>query len=163
MIKLKDILNESTSGRSIKEIPQDELNKINKDLYDIISSWILTSLNATSERQSLGEKMNGIEIPSEYKKVPTEYLYRAKKKGAPPPTQKYVSYSYDYSGAMKMKGWLKKIFGIKDEDLEIIGKPVSSVDVLICIPVFLRLTKPSTGRKFEALWKSEKEVIVKSR
>jgi hypothetical protein len=148
--------------KSIKEYSEEELQKINTSLYDVISDWVISSLDNTENRQNLLKKLDGIEIPAEYKEVPSEYLYRAKSKNTNSSTQKYVSYSYDISGAEKMKEWIKKIFGKSEDELEIIKKPANDVNILISIPSFLKYYKKSSGKEFDKLWKTEKEVIVKN-
>lgn len=134
--------------------------KTDDKIYDFVSDWVISSLDDTEKRQTLLSKIENTEIPKEYKEVPSDYLYRARRKGTQS-DQKYLSYSYTIQGAERMKGWLKKIFGTKDNELEIIKIPVSKANIVISIPAFLKATKKSSGKKFDALWKNETEVIVK--
>ena len=72
----------------------------------------------------------------------------------------YSSYSYDYRGVKKIISWYKKIFGT-EKFLYLIE--ISVQNVIISIPTFYKLhPELSSGRKFDELWKSEFEVIVKN-
>ena len=145
MIKLKDLLKE-------------DIQDIDKQIYDLLSDWIISSLSDTQKRQEVAASLDKLNIPAEYKEVPADTLMRI---GIPKKDQKYLSYTYDYRGLKKMKSWMKKIFNrdIQDSDIHEIDK--SKVNILICIPTFFKKSKLSSGRRFDALWKSEYEVIVK--
>lgn len=151
----------SVFGDKEKQKPTTD-KKTDDKIYDFVSDWVISSLSDTEKRQALLSKIEKVEIPKEYKEVPSDYLYRAKRKGSNS-DQKYVSYSYTPEGAERMKGWLKKIFGVKDNELEIVKVPVNKVDVVISIPAFLKATKRSSGKRFDSLWKNETEVIVKAK
>ena len=131
-------------------------------IYDFISDWIVSSLSDSEKRQKLLSRLDSIDIPDKYKSVPSEYLYRAQKKGSIP-DQKYISYSYTIEGAKRMKGWLAKTLNANENELEIVKVPVSKVNILISIPTFFKATEKSSGSKFDDLWKKETEVIVKRR
>lgn len=148
MIKLIDLLN---------EIDQNKDEQIDS----LLSDWIISSLSDTTERQEIGAKLEELGIPEEYKQVPSSTLYRVTGKNKKPTSVKYVSYAYDIRGLNKMTKWLKQIFGVKEDDLEIIEVDPQSVDILICIPTFYKKTKIFGGRQFEKLWRTEYEVIVK--
>ena len=144
MIKLKDLLKE-------------DVQPIDKQIYDLLSDWIISSLSDTQVRQEIGKKLEALDIPNEYKQVPSNTLLRV---GKPADDQKYISYSYDYRGLKKMISWTKKIFNKDIQDSDIIEVPINQVNVLICIPTFFKKTKLSSGRRFDALWKNEYEVII---
>ena len=148
MIKLIDILN---------EIDQDK----DKQIHSLLSDWIISSLDDTEKRQEIGYKLENLGIPEEYTIIPSSTLHRIVGKNAKPSSSKYVSYAYDYRGLNKMTKWLKQIFGVKEQDLEVVEVDPNNVNVIICIPTFYKKTKIFGGRQFEKLWKTEYEVIVK--
>lgn len=140
---IQDFLRENTQYNSDKMI------------YDLISDWVISSLDDTEKRRKIGEELLKLEIPNEYKKVPSNRLYRVGESN-----NKFTSYSYDYRGIKKMISWYKEIFNRNVTSEEIKEVSVHDVDVLICIPTFLRKTGFSSGRRFDSIWKSEYEVIV---
>lgn len=140
---IQDFLRENTQYNSDKMI------------YDLISDWVISSLDNTEKRRKIGEELLKLEIPNEYKKVPSNRLYRVGESN-----NKFTSYSYDYRGIKKMISWYKEIFNRNVTSEEIKEVSVHDVDVLICIPTFLRKTGFSSGRRFDSIWKSEYEVIV---
>lgn len=144
--------------------PEEEKPKLSRivdeKVYDFISDWIVSSLTDMKTRQKLLSKLDSIDIPDRYKSVPSEYLYRAQKKGSKP-EEKYMTYSYTIEGAKRMKGWLAKTLNVEDNELEIVKVPVDKVNVLISIPTFFKVTEKSSGSKFKDLWEKETEVIVK--
>jgi len=141
----------------LKHLLKEDIQPIDKQIYDLLSNWIISSLSDTQERQEIGKKLQALDIPNEYKQVPSDTLLRV---GKPANDQKYISYSYDYRGLKKMISWMKKIFNRDIQDSDIIEVPINQVNVLICIPTFFKKTKLSSGRRFDALWKSEYEVIA---
>jgi len=148
MIKLIDILLENDQNKD-------------KQINSLLSDWIISSLSDTTKRQEIGAKLEELGIPEEYKQIPSATLYRVVGKNKKPTTAKYISYAYDTRGLSKMTKWLKQIFNINEDDLEIIEVNPQDVNVLICIPTFYKKTKIFGGRQFEKLWKTEYEVIVK--
>lgn len=140
---IQDFLRENTQYNS------------DKIIYDLISDWVISSLDDTEKRRKIGEELLKLEIPNEYKKVPSNRLYRVGESN-----NKFTSYSYDYRGIKKMISWYKEIFNRNVTSEEIKEVSVHDVDVLICIPTFLRKTGFSSGRRFDSIWKSEYEVIV---
>jgi len=143
----------------IKTTIQEFLNEnqnINQDklIYDLISDWVISSLDDVEKRQIIGQKLLELNIPEEYKFVPSNVLYRVGE-----PKNKFVSYTYDYRGIKKMISWYKKIFKKIATEEDIIKKDINDVEILICIPTFLNKTKLSSGRRFDSIWKSEYEVI----
>jgi len=148
MIKLIDILLENDQNKD-------------KQINSLLSDWIISSLSDTTKRQEIGAKLEELGIPEEYKQIPSSTLYRVVGKNKKPTTSKYISYAYDTRGLSKMTKWLKQIFNINEDDLEIIEVNPQDVNVLICIPTFYKKTKIFGGRQFEKLWKTEYEVIVK--
>lgn len=133
---------------------------VDKGLYDFVSDWVVSSLGDSEKRQELISKIDHLDIPEKYKYVPSEYLYRAQKKGSKP-EEKYMSYSYTIEGAKRMKGWLAKTLNLKDSELEIVRVPVDKVNVLLSVPAFFKATAKSSGDRFKDLWEKETEVIVK--
>jgi hypothetical protein len=148
MIKLIDILLENDQNKD-------------KQINSLLSDWIISSLSDTTKRQEIGAKLEELGIPEEYKQIPSSTLYRVVGKNKKPTTSKYISYAYDTRGLSKMTKWLKQIFNIDKNDLEVIEVNPQDVNVLICIPTFYKKTKIFGGRQFEKLWKTEYEVIVK--
>jgi hypothetical protein len=148
MIKLTDLLNEIDQNKD-------------KQIHSLLSDWIISSLSDTTKRQEIGAKLEKLGIPEEYKQVPSSTLYRVIGKDKKPKSVKYISYTYDTRGLNKMIKWVKQIFRVKEDDLEIIEINSQSVDILICIPTFYKKTKIFGGRQFEKLWRTEYEVIVK--
>jgi len=104
-----------------------------KIIYDLVSDWVISSLDDTKKRQEIGEKLLELNIPEKYKEVPNNTLYRIGE-----PKNKFVSYAYDYRGIDKMVKWYKKIFNKKVHESDIIVKSEDSVNILICIPTFLK-------------------------
>jgi hypothetical protein len=151
---MKDLKNfiKTTLREFLNENTQYDSDRI---IYDLVSDWIISSLDDTEKRQEIGEKLLKLNIPKEYKETPNNILYRIGK-----PKNKFVSYTYDYRGVNKMIGWYKKIFNKNITSDEIIEIDVNDVNVLICIPTFLKKTGFSSGKRFDAIWKSEYEVIV---
>ena len=133
---------------------KENVKNDDKIIYDLVSDWVISSLDDTEKRQKIGEKLLKVNIPKEYKKVPNNTLYRIGE-----PKNKFVSYTYDYRGIDKMVKWYKKIFNKKVYESDIIVKSVSDVNILICVPTFLKKTGFSSGRRFDSIWKSEYEVI----
>ena len=125
-----------------------------KVIYNLISDWIISSLDDTQKRQKIGERLMQLNIPQEYKYVPSNTVFRVGKSSS-----KFVSYSYDYKGLKKMINWYKQIFKKTVEDSDIVEKNIDEISVLICIPTFLKKTGFSSGKRFDAIWKSEYEVI----
>jgi len=152
--------NKSDNQKSLQNMSKDEINTTNKKIYSAISDWVISSLSDTEKRQKLAKELEAIEIPKEYKEVPSDTLYRASKKDSGLPNQRYISYSYNEAGAQRMKGWLSNIFGTDKSELEIVKRPVENSNILISIPAFLKQSKLSSGKKFDQLWKNENEVIV---
>jgi len=148
VIKLIDIL---------KEVDQNK----DKQIHSLLSDWIISSLSDTQKRQEIGAKLEQIGIPEEYKIVPSSTLYRVVDKNKKSSSSKYISYAYDYRGLNKMTKWLKQIFGVKEQDLEVVEVDPNDVNIIICIPTFYKKTKIFGGRQFEKLWRTEYEVIVK--
>lgn len=128
--------------------------KNDEKIYELISEWIISSLSDSNKRQLIGEELLKLPIKEEYKKVPNNILYRVGNSN-----KKFVSYTYDYKGIKKMIKWYKIIFNKNVEDEDIITENVDNLNILICIPTFLKLTRFSSGKKFDAIWKSEYEVI----
>jgi MarR-like DNA-binding transcriptional regulator SgrR of sgrS sRNA len=148
MIKLIDILT---------EVDQDK----DRQIHQLLSDWIVSSLSDTEKRQQIGYKLEALGIPEEYKTIPSSTLYRVRSKNTKSHSSKYVSYAYDYRGLNKMIKWLKQIFGVKEQDLEVLEVDPNNVNVIICIPTFYKKTKIFGGKQYEKLWKTEYEVIVK--
>jgi exoribonuclease II len=140
---------------TIQGFLNENVQNNDKLIYDLVSDWIISSLDDTEKRQEIGEKLLNLNIPEEYREIPNNVLYRVGK-----PENKFISYSYDYRGVNKMISWYKKIFNRSVTSEDIIEVDVVDVNVLICIPTFLRKTGFSSGKRFDALWKSEYEVIV---
>ena len=140
---------------TIREFLNENKNK-NQDklIYDLVSDWVISSLDDVEKRQEIGRKLLEINIPTKYKEVPNYVLYRVGK-----PKNKFVSYTYDIKGIKTLSKWYKKIFNKKITDSDIIEEYVRDVNVLICIPTFLKKTGFSSGKRFDAIWKSEYEVI----
>lgn len=141
----------------LKEINQDN----DRQIHSLLSDWIISSLSDTEKRQEIGSKLEALGIPEEYKTIPSSTLYRVVGKNTKPSSSKYISYAYDYRGLNKMTKWLKQIFGIKEENLDVIEVGSNDVNILICIPTFYKKTKIFGGRQFEKLWRTEYEVIVR--
>jgi len=141
----------------LTEIDQDK----DRQIHQLLSDWIVSSLSDTEKRQQIGYKLEALGIPEEYKTIPSSTLYRVRSKNTKPPSSKYVSYAYDYRGLNKMIKWLKQIFGVKEQDLEVVEVDPNNVNVIICIPTFYKKTKIFGGKQYEKLWKTEYEVIVK--
>ncbi len=148
MIKLIDILLENDQNKD-------------KQIHSLLSDWIISSLSDTAKRQEIGVKLEELGIPEEYKQIPSSTLYRVVGKDKKPTSVKYISYAYDTRGLNKMTKWLKQIFNVNEDGLEVIEVDPQDVNVLICIPTFYKKTKIFGGRQFEKLWKTEYEVIVK--
>ena len=127
----------NNSKKFIKTTIREFLNEkqnINKDklIYDLISDWVISSLDDFEKRQIIGQKLLELNIPEEYKFVPSNVLYRVGE-----PKNKFVSYTYDYRGIKKMISWYKKIFKKIATEEDVIEKDINEVKVLICIPTFL--------------------------
>jgi hypothetical protein len=140
----------------IREFLNENIQKDNQDklIYDLVSEWVISSLDDVEKRQIIGQKLLELNIPKEYKFIPSNILYRVGES-----KNKFVSYTYDYRGIKKMISWYKKIFNKIVSEEDIIEKDINDVEILICIPTFLNKTKLSSGRRFDSIWKSEYEVI----
>lgn len=152
--------------RPVRTTKSDEDEKpklatvVDKNLYDFVSDWVVSSLGDSEKRQELISKIDHLDIPDKYKYVPSKYLYRAQKKGTKP-NEKYVSYSYTIEGALRMKGWLAKTLNVTEDELEIVRVPSDKVNILLSVPAFFNASANSSGNRFKDLWKKETEVIVK--
>jgi hypothetical protein len=162
---MKDLVENMIKNFKIFEKKLDDIiNQSNDEkIYSLISDWIISSLINTEKRQKIGDDLSLLNIPNEYKFIPSDYVYRIQTK-MNNSAQKYVSYTYDVRGINNMKNWLKKIFNLKDEQLKIDKVLTSEIKnkVLICIPTFLKKTGFSSGKRFDQLWKNEYEIIIKN-
>lgn len=146
MIKLYEIMTTSANDQRI---------------YGLISDWVISSLNDGDKRNAIGEELSQLEIPEEYKEVPSNFLYRVVRKDIAPFQNKFTSYSYDLRGVTMIKKWMKDIYELNDDDLETIKVPLNKVNIIISIPTFLKKTGLSSGKRFDKIWKTEYEVITK--
>ena len=128
--------------------PTDE--KINK----LLSDYIISSLDDYPKRNHIIDQLISIEIPNEYKNVPSTVMFRLETNDTT--TSGYKSFSYDIRGINKIKEFYKKDYNI--ENFKIKEYPVKNV--LICIPTFYKNTKIHNGKYFEKMWRSEYEVIA---
>ena len=65
---------------TIREFLNENKNK-NQDklIYDLVSDWVISSLDDVEKRQEIGRKLLELNIPTKYKEVPNYVLYRVGK------------------------------------------------------------------------------------
>ena len=146
------------------------ITDLDKQIHEILSEWVISSLSHFNKRDKLAKQLLSLNIPKEYKKVPSSNIYRVinleekiekndlislSKKGTA------RSWAYHPFGIDKMADWYDKIYKNKRYKV-IIKKPVKNV--IICIPTFYNLFPSlSTGKAFDSLWASEYEVICENK
>ena len=145
----------------VNEVLSDQKTLI-KQIDSLLHDWVISSLSDTEKRQKIGKELEQLNIPEEYKQIPSKTLFRVVNKLNPLNPPLYSSYAYDIRGLNKMIQWLKKIFKIQENGLEIKEMNPLETNVIVCIPTFYKKTKIFGGKQYEKLWKSEYEVIVKN-
>jgi transcription termination factor NusB len=158
----------------LKALPQDILNKVklikendqelDKQINSVLQDWIISSLDDKEKRSSALQKLLQLNIPKEYKQVPSNTMFRIIR--AEPGLTKinldktpYSSYAYDYKGVKKILNWYKKDY---NDNLVSYLVEVPVQDVVISIPTFYKKTKIWNGKYFDQLVKTEYEVIAKN-
>jgi hypothetical protein len=144
----------------VKENDQE----LDKQINTILQDWIISSLDDKEKRSFTLQKLLQLDIPEEYKQVPSNTMFRIIR--AEPGLTKikldktpYSSYAYDYKGVKKILSWYKKDYNDKLTSYLV---EISVKDVIISIPTFYKKTKIWNGKYFDRLWRTEYEVIAKN-
>ncbi len=144
----------------VKENDQE----LDKQINSVLQDWIISSLDDKEKRSSALQKLLQLNIPKEYKQVPSNTMFRIIR--AEPGLTKinldktpYSSYAYDYKGVKKILNWYKKDY---NDNLVSYLVEVPVQDVVISIPTFYKKTKIWNGKYFDQLVKTEYEVIAKN-
>jgi hypothetical protein len=150
-----------------KEVINSEPTELDLKIHELLSDWVISSLDDYSKRDKIAKELLKINIPEEYKQIDSRYLYRVVNMDKDPSSNFKLSkegiarsWAYHQFGIEKMKNWYLDIYG--DEGIFVmVKKPVTNV--IICIPNFYnKFPKLLYGKKHSGLVFSEYEVICKN-
>ena len=127
-----------------------------KEIDRLLRDWVISSLSAHDKRERTAQALLSMTIDPRYTQVPSDILYRFQLSTDNGSDDMIKSWSYTKNGAKKIAEYYDKA-GLTGE---IIIKPVSKVNVIICIPTFYQVTKLFSGRMFMRMVSNEKEVLV---
>jgi len=146
-----------------------EPSELDLKIHDLLSDWVISSLDDYKKRDAIAKTLMSLAIPSEYKEVDSQYIYRLVGLDEIPSgtfklSDKGVarSWAYHLFGIEKMRSWYLDIYGEDNSDeMIVVKKPVANV--IINIPQFYnKYPKLLSGKRHSALVFSEYEVICKN-
>lgn len=158
---------------NLKDIEVEKIeatpDSLDLKIHSLLSDWVISSLDDYSKRDIIAKKLMLLEIPEEYKKVDSQYMYRLihidedNKKFKLNEKGVAKSWAYHLFGITKMKDWYLDIYGNnQDKKAAVVKKPVTNV--IINIPAFYnKFPKLLFGKKHSSLVFSEYELICENK